>query len=94
MGIKGTFTDLAEYDPTVYRSLKNILDYEDDDIEEVFMQTFQISYQDVFGHVHVHNLEKDGDRIFVNHTNKKVWKLQSIKVNSILKKRLLKITHH
>lgn len=72
MGIKGTFTDLSDYDPTVYRSLKNILDYEGDDIEEVFMQTFQISYQDVFGHVHVHNLKKDGDRIFVNHSNKQV----------------------
>lgn len=72
LGIKGTFTDLADYDPTVYRSLKNILDYDGDDIEEVFMQTFQISYTDVFGHVHVHDLKKDADRIFVNHTNKKV----------------------
>lgn len=72
LGIKGTFTDLADYDPTVYRSLKNILDYDGDDIEEVFMQTFQISYTDVFGHVHVHDLKKDADRIFVNHSNKKV----------------------
>lgn len=72
MGIKGTFTDLADYDPTVYKSLKNILDYDGDDIEDVFMQTFQISYQDVFGHVHVHDLKKDGDRIFVNQSNKQV----------------------
>lgn len=81
IGIKGTFTDLADYDPTVYRSLKNILDYEGDDIEEVFMQTFQISYTDVFGHVHVHDLKKDADRIFVNHTNKKVWFIVSIASN-------------
>lgn len=73
MGIKGTFADLFEYDPVMYGSLKNILEYEDDDIEEVFMQTFQISNQDVFGDIHVHTLKKNGDVIFVNQTNKKVW---------------------
>lgn len=72
MGIKGTFADLAEYDPTVHRGLKTILEYEDDDIEEVFMQTFQISYQDVFGNIHVHHLKENGDKIFVNQSNKEV----------------------
>lgn len=73
MRIKGTFADLAEYDPMVHRSLENILEYEGADIEDVFMQTFQISYQDVFGHIHVHNLKENGDRIFVNQSNKKVF---------------------
>lgn len=72
MGIKGTFADLFDYDPLVYSSLKNILDYDGDDIEEVFMQTFQVSSQDVFGNIHVHDLKKNGDEIFVNQSNKKV----------------------
>lgn len=82
MGIKGTFTDLADYDPVLYNSLKNILDYEGADIEEVFMQTFQISHQDVFGNILVQNLKENGDKVFVNQSNKKVWYKKEIAAES------------
>lgn len=72
MGIKGTFADLSEYDPSIHSSLKTLLEYEGDDIEEVFMQTFQITNQDVFGNINVHSLKENGDEIFVNQSNKKV----------------------
>ncbi|XP_055316657.1 ubiquitin-protein ligase E3A isoform X2 [Sitodiplosis mosellana] len=70
MGIKGSFTDLADWNPVLYKSLQDILDYDGDDIEDVFMQTFQISYQDVFGNIVMHDLKENGDTIYVNQTNK------------------------
>lgn len=72
MGIKGSFADLADWNPIIYNSLKAILDYDGDDIEDVFMQTFRISYQDVFGNVLTHDLIENGDLILVNHDNKQV----------------------
>lgn len=72
MGIKGSFADLADWSPTMYKSLKDILDYENDDIEDVFMQTFRINYQDVFGNTFTHDLKENGDMIFVNQSNKHV----------------------
>lgn len=72
MGIKGSFTDLADWNPVLYKSLRDILEYDGDDMEDVFMQTFQISYQDVFGDILTHNLKENGDTIYVNQTNKQV----------------------
>lgn len=72
MGIKGSFTDLADWNPVLYKSLQDILEYDGDDMEDVFMQTFQISYQDVFGDILTHNLKENGDTIYVNQTNKQV----------------------
>ena len=37
--------------------LKELLEYSGDDIEETFMQTFSISYKDVFGVVYNHELK-------------------------------------
>lgn len=54
----------------LYKSLKSMLDYESDDMEEVFMQTFRISFYDVFGDAIYHELKPDGDKIFVNQENK------------------------
>jgi len=56
----------------LYNGLKNLLDYEEDDIEEMFMQTFRICYKDAFGEIVYHDLVDNGDDITVNHTNKKV----------------------
>jgi len=48
------------------------LDYEEDDIEEMFMQTFRICYKDAFGEIVYHDLIDNGDNITVNHINKRV----------------------
>lgn len=72
MGINGSFADLADWNPTIYNSLKALLDYDAEDIEDTFMQTFRISYQDVFGTVLVHDLIENGDLVIVNHDNKQV----------------------
>jgi hypothetical protein len=56
----------------LYNGLKNLLDYEEDDIEEMFMQTFRICYKDAFGELVYHDLIDNGDQITVNHFNKRV----------------------
>lgn len=56
----------------MYNSLKQILEYNEPDLEEVFMQTFRISYQDVFGSVINHDLKEDGNDIPVTQDNKYV----------------------
>lgn len=56
----------------LYNGLKNLLDYEEDDIEEMFMQTFRICYKDAFGEIVYHDLIDNGDNVTVNHMNKKV----------------------
>lgn len=63
-----TFIFLQE----LYNGLKNLLDYEEDDIEEMFMQTFRICYKDAFGELVYHDLIDNGDQITVNHVNKRV----------------------
>lgn len=70
MGMKGSFVDLRDWNPVLYNSLKSILDHQDNDMEEVFMQTFKICYKDVFGNALDHELKPDGDKIFVNQDNK------------------------
>ncbi|XP_017772086.1 PREDICTED: ubiquitin-protein ligase E3A isoform X2 [Nicrophorus vespilloides] len=71
MGKKGSFEDLAEWNPTLYNSLKQLLEYTEDDIEDVFMQTFRVSYQDVFGTLLHHDLMENGDQTAVNQNNKR-----------------------
>ncbi|XP_028901993.1 ubiquitin-protein ligase E3A [Zeugodacus cucurbitae] len=70
MGGIGTFYDLKYWNPTLYRSLKSLLDYQESDMEEVFMQTFKISYNDVFGEVVEHELKTGGGDILVGQHNK------------------------
>lgn len=72
MGIRGSFADLHDWNPIIYNSLKSMLDYDGADMEDLFMQTFQISYQDVFGNVVTHDLKENADQIYVNQDNKKV----------------------
>lgn len=72
MGLRGTFDDLADWSPDLYRSLSEVLAYEGGDMEEVFMLTFCISYADVFGGVLTHNLKPGGEKIPVTQENKQV----------------------
>ncbi|XP_026765409.2 ubiquitin-protein ligase E3A [Galleria mellonella] len=71
MGKKGSFEDLADWNSTLYRGLKDMLEYTGDDLEEVYYQTFRICHQDVFGNNIFHDLKENGDSIFVTQENKK-----------------------
>lgn len=70
MGGRGSFYDLNDWNPTLYRSLKSMLEYEEPDMEEVFMQTFKISYKNVFDEVVDHELKHGGEDIAVSQDNK------------------------
>lgn len=72
MGLRGTFLDLEYINPTLFKSLKSMLEYEGSDMEDVFMQTFRIAYHDMFGSTIFHELKPDGDNILVNQDNKQV----------------------
>lgn len=56
----------------LYNSLKQMLEYHDNDLDDVFMQTFRISYQDVFGSTIDYDLKEKGDSISVTQENKYV----------------------
>ncbi|ALC43709.1 Ube3a [Drosophila busckii] len=70
MGYRGTFYDLCDWSPTLYKSLKDLLDYQGQDMEEVFEQTFKISYSNVFGEVVEHELVPNGGDVLVGQHNK------------------------
>ncbi|KAJ6648241.1 Ubiquitin-protein ligase E3A [Pseudolycoriella hygida] len=70
MGCKGSFADLEDFNPAFSNSLKSMLNYQESDMEEVFTQTFQIMYKDVFGNTMTHDLKPNGSEIFVNQDNK------------------------
>lgn len=57
---------------TVHRSLVSLLEYDGDDMEDMFMQNFRVGYQDVFGDCLWHNLKEDGEKIMVGQHNKQV----------------------
>ena len=48
-GKKGVFEDLKEFKQSVWKGLNDLLEYSGDDMEDIFMQPFQISYTDLFG---------------------------------------------
>ena len=48
-GKKGNFEDLKEFKSSVWSGLTELLNYARDNMEEVFMQPFQVSYTDLFG---------------------------------------------
>lgn len=61
----------------IARSLQSMLDYceEPSEFEETYMATFQVSYSDMFGHLHTYNLCEDGDSIPVTTENRQVHTL-------------------
>lgn len=70
MNLKISWRDLQDCNPVIYNSLKSMLEYSEPDMEEVFAQTFEIGYQDVFGSPLKQSLKKDGEKIIVNQSNK------------------------
>ncbi|KAL1022069.1 hypothetical protein UPYG_G00021800 [Umbra pygmaea] len=75
MGKKGTFRDLADSNPVLYQSLKELLEYEGS-VEEDMMITFQISQTDLFGNPLMYDLRENGDTIPVTNENRKEFVAQ------------------
>jgi len=45
LGRKGTFADLEDWSPTLYRTMKELMEYTGDDMPQTFMQTFRVGYR-------------------------------------------------
>ncbi|XP_070135871.1 ubiquitin-protein ligase E3A [Drosophila bipectinata] len=73
MGYCGTFADLEDWSPTLHKSLQSLLDYQGQDMEEVFDQTFRISYSNVFGEMVEHELVPNGKDVLVGQHNKQLF---------------------
>lgn len=63
------FDDLSELSPTTAKSLKSLLEYEGDDIEELFDLTFEVTKQGLDSPITV-PLKDNGENIRINQTNK------------------------
>ncbi|XP_069702468.1 probable E3 ubiquitin-protein ligase HERC4 isoform X3 [Periplaneta americana] len=61
--------DLKGLSPALAKSLQDMLDYDQPDLEEVFALNFEVA-RDVFGEVRVHPLKPDGEKISVTQENK------------------------
>ncbi|CAK1546181.1 unnamed protein product [Leptosia nina] len=61
--------DLSDLYPTLANSLKHLLEYPDEDVEEVFSLCFAVNTV-VFDQVQVHPLKENGENIPVTHENK------------------------
>lgn len=70
LNVRVTWRDLEDWNPLVFNSLKSILEYSEPDMEEVFSQTFEIGYENVFGAPLKHSLKPDGEKIPVGQHNK------------------------
>lgn len=70
-GKKMKWTYLTLYAQQIAQSLQSMLEYDGDttSFEETFMATFQVSYSDVFGTMHTHDLKEGGDGIPVSKNN-------------------------
>ncbi|XP_059046133.1 probable E3 ubiquitin-protein ligase HERC4 isoform X2 [Achroia grisella] len=64
--------DLTDLYPTLANSLKSLLDYPDNDVEEVFSLCFAVNTE-VFGQIQIHPLKEDGENIPVTHENKEEY---------------------
>ncbi|CAH2071120.1 unnamed protein product, partial [Iphiclides podalirius] len=61
--------DLSDLYPTLANSLKSLLEYPDEDVEEVFSLCFAVNTI-VFDEIQVHTLKENGENIPVTHENK------------------------
>ncbi|ESO89420.1 hypothetical protein LOTGIDRAFT_218813 [Lottia gigantea] len=73
MGKIGTMDDLYEFDSSLASGLQQVLDYPDDDLEDIFMLNFHVSYHDVFGNNLTTDLKPDGSTIAVTSKNKQEY---------------------
>ncbi|KAL4002772.1 HECT-domain (ubiquitin-transferase) family protein [Acanthocheilonema viteae] len=64
------FDELAQIDPELYNGLRQLLEC-NDDVENIYNYTFQISYKDVYGCNHDEELMPNGANIPVTLANKK-----------------------
>ncbi|RKP35922.1 hypothetical protein BJ085DRAFT_15729, partial [Dimargaris cristalligena] len=69
MGKPAQLADLRVLDPALAQGLQALLDYDGDDLEEVFDRSFAVSY-DYIGHTYHHELKPGGAQIPLTRANR------------------------
>lgn len=72
LGKRAKFEDMADSHPVLYRSLKQLLEY-DGDVENDMLATFSVEYSDMFGISHVHELKEGGEKLAVTKENRQEY---------------------
>lgn len=72
LGQSVSLSDLKDLSPTLHSSLRQLLEYEGDDVEEVFCLTFSVS-RSVFGEVRSDALIVNGEHISVTANNREEY---------------------
>ncbi|XP_054285164.1 probable E3 ubiquitin-protein ligase HERC4 isoform X2 [Macrosteles quadrilineatus] len=72
LGEPVSLQDLAGLSPTMARSLQQLLDYQESDVEDVFCLNFEL-VREVFGETKHYPLKQGGEKIPVTHENKKEY---------------------
>ncbi|PIC53040.1 hypothetical protein B9Z55_002902 [Caenorhabditis nigoni] len=72
LDIEPTLEDLCELSPTEGRGLQSLLDYEEDDVEDVFSLTFSITFS-IFGEIKTVELVPGGDEKPVTKENREEY---------------------
>ncbi|KAL2644003.1 hypothetical protein R1flu_011590 [Riccia fluitans] len=67
-----TFEDLAEVNPTLAKGLEQLLHFTGD-VEAVFLRSFQVTVQDIFGDMRTVDLKNDGGMIPVTRENRQEY---------------------
>ncbi|KAG5681672.1 hypothetical protein PVAND_011086 [Polypedilum vanderplanki] len=65
-------SDLKELDPLVWKSMQNLLEYANDDVEDVFCLSFEIT-RNIFGENKTIELKPNGSKIPVTNDNRKEY---------------------
>lgn len=67
---KGDLADVKETFPSIGRSLEHLVGYEGGDVEDVFGLTFEVSYEGLFGKMHLVQLVPNGSERPVTSSNR------------------------
>ncbi|KAL7036552.1 hypothetical protein ACKWTF_008846 [Chironomus riparius] len=66
------FDDMKELSPMLWKSMQSLLDYQNDDVEDVFCLSFEIT-RNIFGETKTIELKENGSNIPVTQANKKEY---------------------
>jgi len=67
-----SFDDLYEVDPDLAKGLRQLLDYQGDDLEDIYDSTFEIT-KEVFGKRISYNLKPGGDKVMLTSANRREY---------------------
>eukprot|EP01104_Vermistella_antarctica_P010555 TRINITY_DN2822_c0_g1_i2.p1 TRINITY_DN2822_c0_g1~~TRINITY_DN2822_c0_g1_i2.p1 ORF type:complete len:297 (+),score=94.31 TRINITY_DN2822_c0_g1_i2:340-1230(+) len=72
LGWRPVYSDLHEVNPDLAKGLRQLLEYTEDDVEDVFCLDFSVSFK-YFGELRTHELKEGGSNIPVTNDNRREY---------------------